>query len=106
MEVIWNKQALRMVNNFVDFIAQDDYSAAEQWALELMRETDKLSDHPRLGRIVPEYEEETFREIIVGNYRVVYRIKEVDIYSGSLAYPTDPTQRRISTPFRQLLLHR
>jgi hypothetical protein len=33
MEVIWTKQAIRMVNEFVDYIAQDDYQTAEQWAL-------------------------------------------------------------------------
>lgn len=80
MEVIWTSQAIRMVNAFVDYIAQDDYSAAEQWALELMSQTDKLADHPRIGRIIPEYNEETLRELIVGNYRLPYRIKEDGIY--------------------------
>jgi toxin ParE1/3/4 len=69
-----------MVNDFVDYIAQDDYETAEQRALELMSETDKLADHPRLGRVVPEYNEETLRELIVGNYRLPYRIKDNRIY--------------------------
>lgn len=69
-----------MVNEFVDYIAQDNYSTAEQWAVELMKQTDQLSDHPRSGRIVPEYNEETLRELIVGNYRLPCRIKEDGIY--------------------------
>ncbi len=36
MEVIWTKQAIQMVNDFVNYIAQDDYETAEKWALELM----------------------------------------------------------------------
>lgn len=80
MEVVWTRQAVRMINENVDYIAQDDYSAAEQWALELMSQTDKLADHPRIGRVVPEYNEETLRELIVGNYRLPYRIKEDGIY--------------------------
>jgi len=80
MEVIWTKQAIRMVNEFVDYIAQDDYETAEQWALELMSQTDKLAEHPRIGRVVPEYNEETLRELILGNYRLPYRIKENGIY--------------------------
>jgi plasmid stabilization system protein ParE len=80
MEVIWTKQAIRMVNEFVDYIGQDDYEAAKQWALKLMSQTDKLADHPRIGRIVPEYNEDTLRELIVGNYRLAYRIKENGIY--------------------------
>lgn len=80
MEVIWTKQAIRMVNEFVDYIAQDNYDTAEQWALELMSQTDKLADHPRIGRVIPEYNEKTLRELIVGNYRLAYRIKEDGIY--------------------------
>lgn len=80
MEVIWTRQAIRMVNEFVDYIAQDDYTTAEQWALDLINQTDKLADHPRIERIVPEYNEETLRELIVGNYRLAYRIKENGIY--------------------------
>jgi toxin ParE1/3/4 len=34
---------------------------------------------PRLGRIVPELEIENIREIIVGSYRVIYRIREDDV---------------------------
>lgn len=80
MEVIWTKQAIRMVNEFVDYIAQDDYETAEQWAVELMSQTDKLAEHPRIGRVIPEYNEETLRELIVGNYRLPYRVKEDGIY--------------------------
>jgi len=80
MEVIWTKQAIQMVNEFVDYIVQDDYKTAEQWALQLMSQTDKLADHPRIGRVVPEYNEETLRELIIGNYRLPHRIKEDGIY--------------------------
>ena len=34
---------------------------------------DRLESYPRLGRIVPEYQDDSIREILVGNYRVVYR---------------------------------
>ena len=80
MEVIWTRQAIQMVNDFVNYIAQDNYKTAEQWALELMSQTDKLADHPRIGRVVPEYNEESLRELIVGNYRLSYRIKGDRIY--------------------------
>ena len=34
---------------------------------------ERLGSHPRLGRVVPEYGDEAIREIVVGNYRIVYR---------------------------------
>ena len=80
MEVKWTRQAIQTVNEFVDFIVQDDYATAEQWALELINQTDKLADFPQLGRVVPEYDDETLRELIVDNYRIPYRIKDTTIY--------------------------
>lgn len=76
MEVIWTKQALRRVREIVDYIARDNYSAAEKWTADLFQKTDRLVNHPRSGRRVPEYNEPELREIITGNYRVVYRIRE------------------------------
>jgi len=69
-----------MVNDFVDYIAQDDYTTAKRRARDLISSTDKLSDQPRLGRIVPEFNEETLRELIVGNYPIAYRIKTDAVY--------------------------
>jgi len=86
MEVIWTRQAIQMVNDFVNYIAQVNYKTAEQWALELMSQTDKLADHPRIGRVVPEYNEESLRELIVGNYRLPYRIREDRIYIEAVWY--------------------
>lgn len=80
MEVIWTNQALHKVNKFVDYIAHDSYPVAEKWAENLMAETDRLITQPNSGRIVPEYNEENLREIISGNYRIIYRIKLDAVY--------------------------
>jgi toxin ParE1/3/4 len=47
-----------------------------------------IPDFPKAGRVVPEYDDENLREKILGNYRIVYRIKKdafeiVTISSGS-----------------------
>ena len=39
----------------------------------------KLKRHPKLGRVVPEIRQEEYRELIYGNYRVVYRTLEKTI---------------------------
>ncbi|MEX0722608.1 MAG: type II toxin-antitoxin system RelE/ParE family toxin [Gracilimonas sp.] len=80
MEVIWTNQALNKVNKFVDYIAQDSLEIAEKWAEELLSKTDQLHSQPMSGRIVPEYNEKNLREIISGNYRIIYRIKQDTIY--------------------------
>ena len=42
--------------------------------LVIFDSTDKLREHPRLGRIVPEIAEDDYRELIEGNYRIIYLI--------------------------------
>jgi len=36
--------------------------------------TEILKTHPKYGRIVPEINDEAIRELIQGNYRIIYRI--------------------------------
>lgn len=86
MEIVWTIQALRKLNEFVDYIAQDDLATAEKWALKLMMKTDQLIEQPESGRIIPEYNEPNLRELIYGNYRVIYRIskEENTIYIQTL----------------------
>ena len=45
----------------------------------IVSSVDRLETFPMLGRIVPEYSDENLREIIVGNYRVVYLFDGSDI---------------------------
>ena len=49
----------------------------------LIKATKRLEDMPYSGRIVPEFENENFREVIYRNYRIVYRLvgknKDVEI---------------------------
>jgi len=76
VEIVWANQALRKLNEFVDYIAQDDLVTAEKWAIKLIEKTDQLIEQPESGRIVPEFNEPNLRELIFGNYRVIYRIRK------------------------------
>ncbi|MCH8556577.1 MAG: type II toxin-antitoxin system RelE/ParE family toxin [Balneolia bacterium] len=76
MDIIWTNQAIKKLNDFVDYIARDDLATAESWAMDVIRKTDQLIEQPESGRIVPEYNEPGLRELILSNYRVIYRIRE------------------------------
>ena len=56
------------------YIAGDNPGAAEKWASGLVRVVAKLKRHPKLGRIVPEIGLQEYREVVYGNYRVIYRL--------------------------------
>jgi len=47
--------------------------AGDRFVMEIFEKIETLRDHPDIGRIVPEFEQRVFREIIHPPFRVVYR---------------------------------
>lgn len=62
---------LRDVVRYISFDAPD---RALQFGRFLLSRTKILAQFPELGRIVPEFEDNHIREIVVRSYRVVYRV--------------------------------
>jgi toxin ParE1/3/4 len=57
------------------YIAGDDPSAARTFIQSLFRAVERLPTFPESGRMVPEFDDPTIREIIRRPCRIVYRIK-------------------------------
>lgn len=74
VEVIWSPQSLQDVDSIAAFIAKDSDQYASLFVLDVLQAVDRLSDFPESGRIVPEIKDPSIREIIFGNYRVIYRL--------------------------------
>jgi addiction module RelE/StbE family toxin len=75
-QVEWTPQALDDLDAICLFIARDAPQVAAVFADRAFRATDRLANYPRSGRIVPELAVENIREIILGNYRLIYRIRQ------------------------------
>jgi len=73
-KLIWSPAARDDLHDIVVFIARDNPERAMSFGYQLISETDRLQTFPRLGRVVPEYENEDLREIILRPYRIVYRV--------------------------------
>ena len=73
MTVIWTEQAWERLLEIERFIARDDPPAAARLVDKLIDRGDGLAEHPTQGRRLPELPESGLRELIVGNYRLVYR---------------------------------
>ena len=73
-KLIWSPAARDDLHDIVVFIARDNPERAMSFGYQLISETDRLQMFPRLGRIVPEYQNENLREIIFRPYRIVYRL--------------------------------
>ena len=75
-KIIWSQQAREDLRDIVTFIALDNPTAAEAFGYLLMTKVDALAQFPRLGRVVPEENDEDIREIIFRSYRIVYQVIE------------------------------
>ena len=76
VEVIWTNQALIDLENIGTYIAQDSERYAQLTITKLFTKTDILKVFPYSGRIVPEKNMDTIRELIDGSYRILYEITE------------------------------
>lgn len=75
MEVILTDYFLVRVEECTDRIALDQVPTALTWAEGVFEHCEQLRAHPNSGRIVPEFGRPEIRELIHGNYRLVYELK-------------------------------
>ena len=74
--VNWTVQALDDLDAICEFIARDAPRYAQLFAIQAFETVDRLEMFPLSGRVVPEINRKEIREVILGNYRIVYRLKE------------------------------
>jgi toxin ParE1/3/4 len=79
MEIIWTPLAIERVSDIAGYIAQDKPSAAENWVNTVFSKVEKLKSAPEIGRFVPEIRNNQFRELLYGNYRIIYRVENNQI---------------------------
>jgi addiction module RelE/StbE family toxin len=73
VKVIWTARSLQDIEEIGEYISKDSPKYAKL-TIEKLIDTTKLIEHNLLiGRIVPEIKQRDFREIITGNYRIIYQ---------------------------------
>jgi addiction module RelE/StbE family toxin len=72
----WHSEALEDLDQIAEFIARQTPEFAPYFVQRILSAADGLRDHPRRGRVVPEIGDETYRELIFQNYRIVYRVMD------------------------------
>ncbi len=79
MKLIWSPLAIERISEIANYIAQDNPAAAEKWVDKIFEQVERLHEFPESGRIVPEIKNKMFREIISGNYRVIYKYEDLQV---------------------------
>lgn len=78
VEIVWTNNALSDLNDIGDYIAKDSLKYAEITVSALFESVDILELNPYSGGVVPEFNKVTIRQIIRGNYRLIYKVASED----------------------------
>lgn len=70
----WTPQSLQDMISICTFISEDVPRYAQLFAQRVFDSVERLSSFPLSGRVVPEVGQQDIREIILGNYRIIYRV--------------------------------
>jgi len=82
VKIVWTDKAIDDLDDIGHYIAIDSEKYAKIVVNRLFKAVDVLERHPRIGRMVPEFNNKDIREMINGSYRIVYTIKsqfQIDI---------------------------
>lgn len=73
-KVVWTSRATDDLYAIYESLSVFSDTRAETVTEEIINQVFLLEQFPRIGRVVPELNLETIRELIVHQYRVVYSI--------------------------------
>lgn len=76
MKVRWTPLAVAKAEEITDYIGHDKPGAARRWLREIFAAADSLPQSPHRGRVVPEIGRDAIRELLLGSFRLIYRIDE------------------------------
>lgn len=71
--IVWSRVARDDLKAIISHIGADSPAYAKSFGLRLRERLAQLEAFPQSGRLVPEDSTQTYRELIFGNYRVIYR---------------------------------
>ena len=81
VEVILSDFAIDDMQEIYDFIAKDSIYFAAKQIDKFFDRIEVLRTFPWSGKVVPEYNIDTVRELVEGNYRIMYIIYSDELIS-------------------------
>ena len=75
VQIIWSKQALEDLKEIFDYISLDSKEYAKLQVVRIKIKTNTLKSHNKIGRVVPEFGIPEIREVMEGNYRIIYSLE-------------------------------
>ncbi|MBW1785158.1 MAG: type II toxin-antitoxin system RelE/ParE family toxin [Deltaproteobacteria bacterium] len=94
MKLLWTETAKQDLLDIHSYVGADNPTAAKRW-IERLRDRARSALHaPLAGRTVTEFSRDDIRELIEGNYRIVYqvfsdRLVILTVFEGHALFPLE-----------------
>ena len=75
-EIVWSERSISDLEDIYDYIARDSHLYAQYTVENIFKAVERLRGFPDSERHLPELPDMPYREVITGNYRVIYRYDE------------------------------
>lgn len=94
-QVVWTYRARGRLRDLYERIAKDQPVNADRFMERLFERGDSLAEYAFRGRMVPEYDNPSIREVFEGEYRLIYQMQDstvaiLTVRNFAELLPTDP----------------
>ena len=72
-KLIWTERAICSLESIHNYIAQDSIQYANYQTHKIIESLEPLTTFPESGKFIPEFCQSSYRQVIVGAYRIIYR---------------------------------
>jgi len=93
-KVIWSNRSLQDLKDIKIFISKSSPKYANITLNSIINLTKYIESNPYFGRIVPEINDKVIREIIKGNYRIIYTFDQTSINIITVHHSARDLKRR------------
>lgn len=76
MKIRWTVLAVEKLEEYGDYIALENPTAALKWTDSIRNSINRLKKFPQSGREVRELKRLEIRELIEGSYRIIYHVEK------------------------------
>jgi addiction module RelE/StbE family toxin len=75
MKIQWSPLSIDRISEISEYIAQDSPNAAERWVHSIFDRVEQVKDFSESGQPVPETNRKDIQQLIISNYRIIYRVE-------------------------------
>ena len=93
IRIDWSRRARNDLRDLKEYIGKDSPYYARRFIERIINTVETLTEHPKIGRPVPEAEREDVRELIYQGYRILYLTKPDCLYIITILHGNHPPRQ-------------